>query len=56
MLFRLMEAQNSHYVAYVALCDAINPLLEKGVLETTPIKDEVAAISLGIKDGGLDRS
>lgn len=37
--------------AYVALCDAINPLLEKGVLETTPIKDEVAAISLGIKDG-----
>ena len=37
--------------AYVALCDAINPLLEKGVLETTPIKDEVAAISLGIKEG-----
>lgn len=37
--------------SYVALCDAINPLLEKGVLETTPIKDEVAAISLGIKDG-----
>ena len=37
--------------AYVALCDAINPLLENGVLKTTPIKDEVAAISLGIKDG-----
>lgn len=37
--------------AYVALCDAINPLLEKEVLETTPIKDEVAAISLGIKEG-----
>ena len=37
--------------AYVALCDAINPLLENGVLKTMPIKDEVAAISLGIKDG-----
>jgi len=37
--------------AYVALCDAINPLLEKGILKDSPIKDLVAAISLGIKDG-----
>jgi len=37
--------------AYVALCDAINPLLEKGILKYSPIKDSVAAISLGIKDG-----
>jgi ribonuclease PH len=37
--------------AYVALCDAINPLLEKGILKDSPIKDSVAAISLGIKDG-----
>jgi len=37
--------------AYVALCDAINPLLEKGILKDFPIKDSVAAISLGIKDG-----
>ena len=37
--------------AYVALYDAINPLLEKGILKDSPIKDSVAAISLGIKDG-----
>jgi len=37
--------------AYVALCDAINPLLKKGILKDSPIKDSVAAISLGIKDG-----
>ena len=37
--------------AYVALCDAINPLIEKEILKTSPIKDAVAAISLGIKDG-----
>ena len=37
--------------AYVALCDAIYPLLEKGILKDSPIKDSVAAISLGIKDG-----
>lgn len=37
--------------AYVALCDAINSLLEKGILKDSPIKDSVAAISLGIKDG-----
>jgi ribonuclease PH len=37
--------------AYVALCDAINPLIEKEILKTSPIKDAVAAISLGGKDG-----
>ena len=37
--------------AFVALCDAINPLIEKEILKTSPIKDVVAAISLGIKDG-----
>jgi ribonuclease PH len=37
--------------AYVALCDAINPLIEKEILKTSPIKDGVAAISLGIKNG-----
>ena len=37
--------------AYVALCAAINPLLKKGILKDSPIKDSVAAISLGIKDG-----
>jgi len=37
--------------AYVALCDAINPLIEKEILKTSPIQDAVAAISLGVKDG-----
>ena len=37
--------------AYVALCDAINPLIGKEILKTSPIKDAVAAISLGIKNG-----
>ena len=37
--------------AYVALCDAINPLIEKEILKTSPIKDAVAAISLGVEDG-----
>ena len=36
--------------AYVALCDAINPLIENGTLKTSPLKDAVAAISLEIKD------
>ena len=37
--------------AYVALCDAINPLIGGEILKTSPIKDAVAAISLGIKNG-----
>ena len=37
--------------AYVALYDAINPLIGEGILKTSPIKDAVAAISLGIKNG-----
>ena len=37
--------------AYVALCDAISPLIGKEILKSSPIKDAVAAISLGIKNG-----
>lgn len=37
--------------AYVALCDAIKPLLEKGVLLETPIQNQVAAISVGVVNG-----
>ncbi|MFU2047329.1 ribonuclease PH [Avibacterium gallinarum] len=37
--------------ACVALVDAINGLMEKGVLKTNPIKGLVAAISVGIVDG-----
>ena len=34
--------------AYVALCDAFAGLVEKGVLKAIPLKDSVAAISVGI--------
>lgn len=37
--------------ACVALVDAINGLMEKGVLKTNPIKGLVAAISVGIVEG-----
>lgn len=37
--------------ACVALCDAINLLVENGILKTTPIKGLVAAISVGIVNG-----
>ncbi|MCW9710432.1 ribonuclease PH [Avibacterium sp. 21-586] len=37
--------------ACVALIDAINGLMEKGVLKTNPIKGLVAAISVGIVEG-----
>ena len=36
--------------AFVALHQAINGLLEKGLLEENPIKDFVAAVSVGIID------
>ena len=35
---------------YVALYDAIQWLIQKGSLKTSPIIDSLAAISLGIKD------
>lgn len=37
--------------ACVALIDAINGLLDKGILKTNPIKGLVAAISVGIVEG-----
>lgn len=37
--------------AYLALADACAKLLEKGVLKASPLKDEVAAISVGIIKG-----
>ena len=37
--------------AYVALYDALNSLVEQGVLKTIPLKDSVAAISVGIVAG-----
>lgn len=37
--------------AYVALCDAIKSLMDKGLLTENPIKNQVAAISVGIVEG-----
>ena len=37
--------------AYVAMIDAVSTLLQKGLLTETPIKDSVAAISVGVYQG-----
>jgi ribonuclease PH len=37
--------------AYVSLQDAVGLLMEKGVVRKSPIRDAVAAISVGIHDG-----
>lgn len=37
--------------AYVALQDALSRLMEEGRLKTSPLKDSVAAISVGLKNG-----
>ncbi|HEY0906737.1 MAG TPA: ribonuclease PH [Methylophilus sp.] len=37
--------------AYVAMVDAVNTLLQKGLLTETPLKDSVAAISVGVYQG-----
>jgi ribonuclease PH len=37
--------------AYVALQDAVGVLMEKGVVRQSPIRDAIAAISVGIHDG-----
>ena len=37
--------------AYVALVDAVNGLVAKGLLPASPIRESVAAVSVGIVDG-----
>jgi ribonuclease PH len=37
--------------AYVALVDAFRKMVEKGLIETVPVKDSVAAISVGKVEG-----
>ena len=37
--------------AYVALHDAVNALMQKGLVKENPLKDSVAAISVGIYQG-----
>ncbi|MBT1074523.1 ribonuclease PH [Geobacter grbiciae] len=39
--------------AYVALVDALHLLVERGVLPSLPIKEAVAAVSVGIVDGNI---
>jgi ribonuclease PH len=38
--------------AYVALQDAVNVLMKKGLIKATPIRDYVAAISVGLNNTG----
>ena len=38
--------------AYVALCDAVAVLLEKGLIQESPILDSIAAISVGMGAAG----
>ena len=38
--------------AYVALVDAVNFMLEKGMIEENPIKEAACAISVGMTDAG----
>ncbi len=37
--------------SFVALCDAVQKLLKNGTIAQNPIKDHVAAVSVGIVDG-----
>ncbi|MDW8433214.1 MAG: ribonuclease PH [Aquificaceae bacterium] len=39
--------------AFVALADAVTKLYEKGILDSTPIKDFVAAVSVGMIKGQI---
>ena len=39
--------------AYIALYDAIQSLINKGLIKKSPIIDSIAAISLGIKDSNI---
>ena len=39
--------------AYVALYDAIQNIIKKGLIKDSPIIDSIAAISLGIKDSDI---
>lgn len=36
---------------YVALCDAVNDLVRRGELEQSPIRHQVAAVSVGLLEG-----
>ena len=38
---------------YLALCDAVNKLIEEGSLKENPVTEPVAAISIGIVDGEI---
>ncbi len=37
--------------AFIAMCDALHTLVEQGTLKTMPVKDFLAATSVGLKNG-----
>jgi len=37
--------------AYVALCDAVNGLIEQGLLQNNPVVHQIASVSVGIFEG-----
>ena len=39
--------------AYIALAEAVGGWLERGMINVTPLKDSVAAVSIGIVDGKI---
>ncbi|NJR72096.1 MAG: ribonuclease PH [Gammaproteobacteria bacterium] len=39
--------------AYVALADAVSVLLKKGLISATPLRDSVAAVSVGLNSAGV---
>ncbi len=39
--------------AFVALCLALNPLQQQGIMKNLPVKDRVAAVSVGLVGGKL---
>jgi ribonuclease PH len=39
--------------AYVALCDAVDALIKDGAIESSPVTQAIAGVSVGIVDGAL---
>jgi ribonuclease PH len=39
--------------AYIALAEAVGGWLQRGMINVTPLKDSVAAVSIGIVDGKI---
>ena len=48
---RRRHANSGHHGGFVALCLAIDKLIQQGHLKESPIKSQVAAVSCGLVDG-----